>query len=184
MNQSRTVPVDCRKCRLADTRTNIVAGSGSHSSAIAFIGEAPGKHEDQNGEPFIGSAGRILDKALGDLGLARDEVFVTNIVKCRPPGNRRPRRDEIAACTNHLRAEIDEVEPEAVCVLGQTAAREILGHKGRISEIVGKESNAIVGGRRLKCVVAYHPAACLYRRENYESFKNAVEKSLKAAGMI
>lgn len=184
MNQSPTVPTDCDLCRLARTRRNVVRGRGSLSSGIAFIGEAPGKDEDAKAEPFVGSAGRILNDALHDLGASRDEVFVTNIVKCRPPGNRKPRRDEIDACSRHLCAEINIVRPNVICVLGQTVARELLGFRGRMTELVGKESTVTICGRRMKCVVAYHPAACLYRRGNYESFRKAVEKGLKAAGVL
>ena len=134
MNPSRTVPADCNSCRLARTRTNVVAGKGLTSSTVVFVGEAPGKDEDSRGEPFVGRAGNVLDDALTRLGVSRRDVFVTNLVKCRPPKNRRPRRDEITACSSHFCAEIDVVRPKAICVLGQTVARELFGMLDPIGE--------------------------------------------------
>ncbi|UCE80270.1 MAG: uracil-DNA glycosylase [Methanobacteriota archaeon] len=184
MNASPPVPADCDLCKLASTRRNVVRGRGSLSSNIVFIGEAPGKDEDLKAEPFVGKAGRILDSALQNVGVSRNQVFVTNVVKCRPPKNRRPLKCEVDACMRHLCAEIDCVRAGVICVLGQTAVRELLGLRGRMKDMVDTELTATICGRRMKCVIAYHPAACLYQRGNYESFRNAVEKGLKAADII
>ena len=184
MNRSSAAPADCSLCRLARTRTRVVAGKGAESSPVVFIGEAPGRDEDMRGEPFVGSAGLVLDDALEHLGVSRRDVFVTNLVKCRPPENRRPRKDEIAACLNHLCIEMDSIRPKAVCVLGQTVARALLGSEDRMAEIVGKEIDARVCGCEMRCVVAYHPAACLYRRANHEAFVGAVERALRAGGLL
>ncbi|MDH3364858.1 MAG: uracil-DNA glycosylase [Thermoplasmata archaeon] len=181
MKKPEAVTVDCASCRLSKTRKNVVRGKGLSSSRIVFVGEAPGRDEDLRGEPFVGSAGRTLNKAFADLGVSRDDVFVTNLVKCRPPGNRKPRRDEIEACKGNLCAEVHQIEPSVLCLLGQTVTQELLGYKGRMSDLVGKEVEATVCGRRIKCVVAYHPAACLYRRSNYESFSMAIERGLQLA---
>jgi uracil-DNA glycosylase family 4 len=183
MKNVQTVPVNCASCRLSETRTNIVPGKGPSVSRIVFIGEAPGRDEDLRGEPFVGSAGRTLDKALGDLGVSREDVFVTNIVKCRPPGNRRPTKDEIDACVGHLCAEVHQIAPSVICLLGQTVSRELLGYRGKMSGIVGRVVDTTICGTDVKCVVTYHPAACLYRRSNFESFRGAIEKGLKLAGI-
>ncbi len=173
----------CTRCRLSLRRTKVVAGVGSCSSPVAFIGEAPGGEEDLKGEPFVGRAGRLLDDALRGCGTSRDQVFVTNLVKCRPPGNRRPRRDEVGACFEHLQSELEAVAPSVVCVLGQSAAKHLLGETRNMSELVGEERELVVAGRKVRVFVAYHPAACLYRRANLESFRATVKASLRAAGL-
>jgi uracil-DNA glycosylase family 4 len=183
MKQVQAVPVNCASCRLSETRTNIVTGNGSSRSRIVFIGEAPGRDEDLRGEPFVGSAGKTLNRALADLGVSREDVFVTNIVKCRPPGNRRPARDEIDACVGYLCVEVHRVGPSVICLLGQTVARELLGHNGKMSDIVGEVVDATICGSDVKCVVAYHPAACLYRRANFDSFRESIARGLKLAGI-
>ena len=184
MIRSSATPADCSLCRLCRTRTNVVSGIGPESAPVAFIGEAPGKDEDLRGEPFVGRAGRVLNDALAIHGVSRYEVFITNLVKCRPPENRRPRRDEIAACETHLCKEMNCIRPRAVCILGQTVARTLLGSKDKMAELTGVEIDTSMCGRDVKCVVAYHPAACLYRRTNRDSFVGAVERALRAGGVL
>jgi DNA polymerase len=183
MKKVQTLPNNCASCRLSETRANIVRGKGPSESSIVFVGEAPGRDEDLRGEPFVGSAGRTLNKALADLGVSREDVFVTNLVKCRPPGNRRPRRDEIDACAGYLCDDIHRVAPSVLCLLGQTVVRELLGYNGKMSDIVGKVMDVSICGTDVKCVVTYHPAACLYRRNNFELFRDAIDRGLKLAGV-
>lgn len=184
MTSSR-IDLGCTKCRLSGGRTRVVPGIGSRRSRIVFIGEAPGKDEDLNGEPFIGRAGKLLDLALKESGVRRAQVYVSNLVMCRPPGNRRPRRDEIRTCTSlYLEPDVADISPKVVCALGQTAAEHYLGRKSRMMDIVGREFELAVGGRKTRLFVAYHPAACLYQRKNLTKFKDCIRSSLEAAGFV
>jgi DNA polymerase len=173
----------CTNCRLSETRTQVVPGAGDPSATLVFIGEAPGKDEDLKGSPFVGRAGKVLEAALASAGIHRDSVYITNLVKCRPPGNRRPRGDEVAACKAQLEAELRVVRPKAVCLLGQTVARQTLGDRSSMKAMAGKEREVTIGGREVRAFVAYHPASCLYRRENVESLKETVKLCAKAAGL-
>ena len=160
------VALRCTRCRLSETRTQVVPGVGDSSAALVFIGEAPGRDEDLKGVPFVGSAGKVLDGVLAHAGISRDRVYITNLVKCRPPGNRRPKDDEVEACARHLEAELGAIRPKVVCLLGQTVAKKLLRNDSAMRALVGKEFPLSIGGREVRALVAYHPAACLYRREN------------------
>lgn len=180
----RKIDPRCASCRLAETRTRVVSGKGRCPSKLMFIGEAPGREEDLKGEPFVGRAGALLDEALMDAGTSRKEVYISNLVKCRPPGNRRPRKDEVKACTSlYLREELARVRPEVVCALGQTATEHLIGKKVRMKELVGRETELEYAGRKIRMFVAYHPAACLYQRRNTRAFKEAVRAAVLAAGL-
>lgn len=161
----------------------MVPGVGSLASPIVFIGEAPGREEDLKGTPFVGRAGRILDSALSRAGVEREQVFVTNLVKCRPPGNRRPRKDEVDKCFVHLESELEAIGPSVICLLGQTVARHLLGDHGRMTDMLRGQREMVIGGRRVRVYVAYHPAACLYQRRNLQAFEAAVRRSLVAADL-
>jgi DNA polymerase len=159
----------CTLCKLSKTRINSVAGEGSSSSKVMFVGEAPGSHEDSEGRPFVGYAGRILDAALHTAGIRRSEIFITNVVKCRPPNNRRPENDEISACRRHLEKQISLLSPKIICILGSTAYRSILGGKSIIADrgrIVEKEGKIFF--------LTVHPASVRYNRSLY----SALEKDL------
>ena len=184
MRHPKSPGSDCRDCRLHAGRTRIVNGTGPMRSRIVFVGEAPGRDEDLQGRPFVGMAGRILSEALEEAGVRREDVYVTNLVRCRPPGNRRPRVDELRACAAHLNRELSAVNPVVICALGQTVARSLIAAAGSMAALVGREMTVSVGGREFKGMIAYHPAACLYRRKNLDSFKSAVRRSLEAAGMV
>lgn len=184
MNKSRMHLKNCTLCRLSRTRSNVVPGKGPTTASVVFIGEAPGRDEDARGEPFVGRAGKVLDRAFADLGVSREDVFITNMVKCRPPDNRRPRRDEIDACAEHLGAELAAVRPKVVCLLGLTAARGLLRIDSDMSDIEASGHEIDLCGEQVTCVVGYHPAACLYRRANYAAFLKTVERSLKMAGEL
>jgi uracil-DNA glycosylase family 4 len=175
----------CTKCRLSEKRTRVVPGVGSRRSGIVFIGEAPGKDEDLKGEPFIGMSGKLLDLALEETGVRRAQVYISNLVMCRPPGNRRPRKDEIRTCTSlYLEPDMAEISPKVVCALGQTVAEHFIGRKHKMKDIVGREFELTVDGRKTRLFVAYHPAACLYQRKNLAKFKDSIKTSLEAAGVV
>ena len=166
----------CTDCELCRTRTNAVPGDGTAHAEIMFIGEAPGWHEDQQGLPFIGAAGQFLNELLEKIGLKRDEVFITNVVKCRPPGNRDPPPDEIAACSAYLDAQLAVIQPRLVVTLGRfSMARWFPGE--RISRIHGQARRF----GELVVVPMYHPAAALHQ----SSLKAAVEADmLKLPGIL
>ncbi len=148
----------CQLCRLAHTRTNAVPGEGNPHAEVMFIGEGPGYHEDRQGRPFVGPAGQFLNELLGIAGLSRRQVFIANVVKCRPPNNRDPMPDEIAACAPYLERQIELVNPKVIVTLGRySMARFFPGE--RISQIHGKAR--LVEGRM--CVAMYHPAAGLHQ---------------------
>jgi len=119
--------IKCTKCELSKTRTNSVPGKGDFKSDVIFVGEAPGKNEDKNGEPFIGVAGKKLSAALEGAGVSRDKVYITNIVKCRPPKNRVPKTNERETCQDYLKQEIAIIKPKLICILGNTAFNSLLG---------------------------------------------------------
>jgi uracil-DNA glycosylase len=152
----------CTKCRLAQGRTQVVFGVGDARADLMFVGEAPGFHEDQQGKPFVGQAGKLLDKLLAGIGLRRDQVYVANVLKCRPPGNRDPQPDEIQACEGHLFRQIELIEPKVVATLGNFATKLLSGKPTGITRVHGTEQPTTLGGRRVVLYPLYHPAAALY----------------------
>lgn len=155
---------DCRRCRLSETRTRIVFGSGDPVAKVMLIGEAPGKNEDLTGVPFVGAAGKFLDELLAAARLARDDVFVANVVKCRPPGNRNPAPAEIETCIPFLREQIKIVDPEIIVTLGNFATRVVLRTDAGITTLRGTVHQA----GRFKVLPVYHPAAAIYDRSKRE----------------
>jgi len=152
----------CTKCRLAEGRTQVVFGVGDPNADLMFVGEAPGYHEDQQGKPFVGQAGKLLDNLLAGIGLERDQVYVANVLKCRPPGNRDPQPDEIEACESHLFRQISLIEPKVVATLGNFATKLLSGKPTGITRVHGAEQETRLGGRRVLLYPLYHPAAALY----------------------
>src|SRR5919202_1412978 len=152
----------CTRCRLAQGRTQVVFGSGSPTADLMFVGEAPGFHEDQQGVPFVGQAGKLLDKLLADIGLTRPDVFVANVLKCRPPGNRDPQPDEIEACEAHLFRQIALIEPKVVATLGNFATKLLSGKPLGITRVHGHEQEVTLGGSKVLLYPLFHPAAALY----------------------
>jgi uracil-DNA glycosylase len=152
----------CTKCRLAEGRTQVVFGVGDPSADLMFVGEAPGFHEDQQGKPFVGQAGKLLDTLLAGIGLEREQVYIANVLKCRPPGNRDPQPDEIEACEGHLFRQISLIEPKVVATLGNFATKLLSGKPTGITRVHGAEQEATLGGRRVLLYPLYHPAAALY----------------------
>jgi uracil-DNA glycosylase family 4 len=153
---------DCTRCALAAGRTQVVFGSGNPDADLMFVGEAPGFHEDRQGVPFVGQAGKLLDRLLAEIGLTRPDVFVVNVLKCRPPGNRDPMPDEIAACEPHLFRQIELVQPRVVATLGNFATKLLSGRPLGITRVHGQEQQTTLGGRPVLLFPLYHPAAALY----------------------
>ncbi len=152
----------CTKCRLAEGRTQVVFGSGHPQADLMFVGEAPGFHEDKQGVPFVGQAGKLLDTLLAGIGLTRSDVFVANTLKCRPPGNRDPLPDEIQACESHLWKQIELIQPKVVATLGNFATKLLSGRPLGITRVHGQEQETMLGGNRVLLYPLYHPAAALY----------------------
>jgi DNA polymerase len=139
-----------------------VFGVGSPDADLMFVGEAPGFHEDKQGFPFVGQAGQLLDRLLGEIGLSRADVYIANVIKCRPPGNRDPQPDEIEACEGHLFRQLAIIEPKLVATLGNFATKLLSGKPHGITRVHGKPQPATVGGRSITLYPIYHPAAALY----------------------
>ena len=152
----------CTKCALAQGRTQVVFGSGSADADLMFVGEAPGFHEDKQGVPFVGAAGKLLEQLLGGIGLAREDVYIANVLKCRPPGNRDPMPEEIEACEGHLWHQIELIQPRVVATLGNFATKLLSGKPTGITRVHGQEQETTLGGRRVLLYPLYHPAAALY----------------------
>ena len=152
--------IECIKCDLCKTRTNSVPGKGNFKSSVIFVGEAPGKNEDKNGEPFIGVAGKKLSAALESAGVSREDVYITNIVKCRPPKNRIPTSTERETCQDYLKQEISIIKPKIICILGNTAFNSLLGG----SEITKFRGKIVLKDNQLYFLTV-HPAATIYNQE-------------------
>ncbi|MDW5563809.1 MAG: uracil-DNA glycosylase [Methanomassiliicoccus sp.] len=170
-----TVLKDCQRCALCQGRTNVVMPDGDPSSPIAFVGEAPGAKEDEAGRPFVGSSGKVLTKLLEEEGLPRERVFITNTVKCRPPGNREPTQEEMDACYPCLEAELES--RRVVVTLGRSAARDVLKRPVSMKDEVNRPRNIQVRGKEMVLIPAYHPAASFYNR----TVKDSIRESIRIA---
>jgi len=171
---------ECTKCPLHRTRTKTVFGAGDPHAELMLIGEAPGRDEDLQGEPFVGRAGKLLDKILAAIDLARAEVYIGNILKCRPPGNRNPRPDETVCCLPYLERQIELIRPRLICALGGVAAHTLLD----TTQSVGRMRGIMHNYRGVPLIVTYHPAALLrsptYKRPTWEDMQR-VRDFLKEA---
>jgi uracil-DNA glycosylase len=153
---------DCTKCPLAEGRSTVVFGTGDPDADLMFVGEAPGFHEDKQGKPFVGQAGKLLDKLLAEIGLGRRECFIANVLKCRPPGNRDPQPAEIDACEGHLFRQIELIQPRVVCSLGNFATKLLSGSPAGITKVRGVPQVRELGDRTVFLYPIFHPAAALY----------------------
>lgn len=169
-----TEVISCKSCELCKNRTNAVPGDGDSKASIMFIGEAPGRNEDEKGKPFVGMAGKILEETLTKVGLTRSSVYITNVVKCRPPGNRVPTEEERRTCRNYLEREISLVCPKIICILGRTAYQSLLGG----SSILGNRGKFIQKDNRLYFLTV-HPAAIIYNNKLRKVLEGDLETLVK-----
>jgi len=161
----------CVRCPLHRTRTQVVFGSGNADAGVMFIGEAPGANEDKQGLPFVGQAGKLLDKLLAEIELERADVFIANVLKCRPPGNRDPQPNEIESCRSYLESQVELIEPDIICTLGNFATKLLRGDPTGISRLHGQVEERKLGPRAIRLYPLYHPAAALYTPATLEALR-------------
>ncbi len=171
---------DCRRCRLSEKRTHIVFGAGNEAARLLFVGEGPGYEEDQQGVPFVGAAGQLLTRIIKAIQLTRDEVYICNVIKCRPPGNRNPLPDEMEACFPILKRQIQAVRPDCICALGTFAARVLLGTDQPISRLRGRFHDY----RGIKVMPTYHPAYLLRNPEKKKDVWEDMKQLMKEIGTL
>ena len=165
---------ECQKCEFCETRIKAVPGKGNFDADVIFVGEAPGRNEDIHGEPFVGAAGKRLDMILEDTGIDRKDVYITNIVKCRPPKNRVPSKKEEESCNDFIKQEIEIINPKIICVMGNTAYGTLLDGKE-----ITKNHGKIVEKDGRKFFVTFHPAATIYNQKLVEELKEDFRKLAK-----
>jgi uracil-DNA glycosylase len=176
----RTEVLDCTKCGLCSTRTQVVFGTGPSSTPLMFVGEAPGEDEDRKGEPFVGRAGQLLTSTLKKFGIERSQVFIANILKCRPPGNRTPAPDEMAACMPWLQRQIATLQPKVICGLGNIAVQTLLVTKTGITKLRGRMTQA----QGVPFFPTFHPAYILRNMNDLPLFEADIRQVLQIAGLI
>ena len=174
---------DCERCpELVESRSQIVNGTGPEDASLLFLGEGPGANEDEQGEPFVGRSGTVLDDALRDVGLARADVRITNCVRCRPPENRDPTKEELANCRGYLEHEIELVDPEIVVTLGKVPSEHLLDRSVAVTKEAGSVVDARIGESSRRVLVCVHPAATLYDRSQEETFEETILKAAELSG--
>jgi uracil-DNA glycosylase len=151
----------CTKCPLSETRQSVVFGAGHADADLMFVGEAPGAEEDRQGLPFVGRAGGLLTELLKEIGMEREQVFICNLIKCRPPGNRDPEPLEIESCHPYLERQVELIEPRVICTLGNFATKLLTGNKQGITKVRGTPQVRMIGGRAVHLLPLFHPAAAL-----------------------
>ncbi len=151
----------CTRCKLSETRRNVVFGEGNHEARLVFVGEAPGRDEDLTGRPFVGAAGKLLTRMIEKMGLTRPDVYICNVLKCRPPQNRNPEPDEIEQCRPYLEIQLRAIQPVAICALGNFASQTLLDTKETISRLRGR----IHAYGDIPLVPTFHPAALIYHQQ-------------------
>ena len=162
----------CTRCpQLAATRTTVVFGSGHADADLMFVGEAPGAREDEQGIPFVGAAGKLLGELLAEVGLTRADVFIANVLKCRPPGNRDPLPAEIENCSDYLMRQVELIEPRVICTLGNFATKLLRGEPTGISRLHGQPEIRVIGQRAVRLYPLFHPAAALYTRSLLDTLR-------------
>jgi len=179
IGEIRSRVIRCENCELHKTRTNSVPGKGSLGADIVFVGEAPGRSEDMRGEPFVGAAGRRLSAALEKAGISREEVYITNVVKCRPPGNRVPLQDERIACGDYIKGEIGTIKPKIICVMGNTAFRSLLGGSG-----ITRYRGTVFSKNGDLYFVSLHPAATIYNQKLVQTLERDIRELVRISQKI
>ncbi|QZP36996.1 uracil-DNA glycosylase [Halobaculum magnesiiphilum] len=175
---------DCERCpALVESRSRIVNGAGPTDADLVFVGEAPGANEDEEGEPFVGRSGTVLDDALRDVGLARADVRITNCVRCRPPDNRDPHSEELDNCRGYLAEELARVDPELVVTLGKVPSQHLLGRSVAVTKEAGEVFDARVGDAAVRLLVCLHPAATLYDRNQADAFEETIRTAAELSGL-
>jgi uracil-DNA glycosylase family 4 len=167
---------DCTRCPLAATRTNVVFGAGNADADLMFVGEAPGAEEDRQGLPFVGRAGALLNELLGVIGMTREDVFINNVLLCRPPGNRDPQPDEIESCSPYLQTRIELIQPKVVATLGNFATKLLTGSRTGITKVRGTPQVHVLGGRAVYLMPLLHPAAALRTPSLVETLRQDIAK--------
>lgn len=176
LDEIRKSVADCHSCELCQGRNNVVFGHGNENARVLIVGEAPGKNEDEQGLPFVGAAGQYLDELLKHANLKRDEVFIANVLKCRPPGNRDPKPEEIEQCADYLRWQTRFIDPEYIVTMGNFATKFILKTEVGITRLHGQLHKT----GKFKVFPVFHPAAAIYDR----SKRDALEADFKALGQL
>jgi DNA polymerase len=161
----------CQRCPLHATRTQVVFGSGNADADLMFVGEAPGFHEDQQGKPFVGAAGKLLGKLLEEIGMTREDVFIANVLKSRPPGNRDPQPEEIEACKPFLTRQIELIEPRVICTLGNFSTKLLTRRQDGITRVHGKPQDHVIAGLPIRLYPIFHPAAGLRSTSMLETLR-------------
>jgi uracil-DNA glycosylase len=167
---------DCQRCPLAATRTKVVFGSGNADADLMFVGEAPGAEEDRQGLPFVGRAGALLSELLGEIGLTREDVFINNVLMCRPPGNRDPQPNEIESCSPYLEKRIELIQPKVIGTLGNFATKLLTGSRTGITKVRGTPQVHVLGGRAVYLMPLLHPAAALRTPSLVETLREDFRK--------
>jgi uracil-DNA glycosylase family 4 len=162
----------CIACQLHQTRTQVVFGAGNADADLMFIGEAPGADEDRLGLPFVGRAGKLLDQLLAEIGLDRQDVFIANTLKCRPPSNRDPYPNEIESCSGYLRRQVELIQPKVICTLGNFSTKLLREDSTGISRLHGRDELRTIGTRAIRLLPLYHPAAALYTPSNLQTLRD------------
>jgi DNA polymerase len=166
----------CRRCPLYATRTQVVFGAGNADADLMFVGEAPGFHEDQQGIPFVGAAGKLLDKLLEEIGMQRGDVFIANVLKSRPPGNRDPQLEEIEACKPYLTRQIELIEPRVICTLGNFSTKLLTRRQDGITRVHGRAQDHEIAGLPIRIYPIYHPAAGLRSTAMLETLREDFQR--------
>ncbi|WP_306053622.1 uracil-DNA glycosylase [Natronococcus wangiae] len=173
---------DCTRCpALVESRSQIVNGTGPEDPDVVFVGEGPGAREDERGEPFVGRSGSVLDEQLRTVGLDRDAVRISNCVRCRPPENRDPTKDELENCRGYLMREIDLLEPDVIVTLGKVPTEHLLDRSVAVTKAAGSVEDVRIGGTPYRVLICVHPAATLYDRSQEETFQNAIRRAAELA---
>ncbi|MBW3608355.1 MAG: uracil-DNA glycosylase [Actinobacteria bacterium] len=167
----------CTRCpELASTRTQVVFGAGNADADLMFVGEAPGAREDEQGIPFVGAAGKLLGQLLAEVGLSREDVFICNTLKCRPPGNRDPLPGEIENCAGYLMRQVELIQPRVICTLGNFSTKLLRGDTTGISRLHGQPEILVIGARAVRLYPLFHPAAALYTRSLLDTLREDVAR--------